>query len=92
MRVAEVLTELDKSGGNNTRPEWNRAIAMVESGQVHGVAVWNFARFSRSTKDALNALERIESAGGRVYSATESFGDDPSALSGSPPGHGAVKG
>lgn len=51
---------------------------MVESGQVKGMVVWNFARFGRSTRDALNALSRIESAGGWVYSATESFGTDPS--------------
>jgi DNA invertase Pin-like site-specific DNA recombinase len=28
---------------------------------------------SRSLKDALNSLERIEAAGGKIYSATERF-------------------
>src|SRR2546430_2861394 len=44
---------------------------MVESGQVKGIAVWNISRASRSTRDFLNAWERIEQAGGRVYSAQE---------------------
>ena len=66
LEVAEVIEELDASGGNRKRPGWNRAIAMVESGEVDGVAVWNLARFSRSVKDAPDALERIEGAGGKL--------------------------
>ena len=49
LEVVEVLEELDASGGDNTRPLWNRAIEMVESGEVAGIAVWNLSRFSRST-------------------------------------------
>ncbi len=78
LEVAEVIEELDASGGDASRPGWNRAIEMVERGEVDGIAVWNFARFSRSVKDALAALERVEGAGGRVWSATEDFGDGPS--------------
>ena len=78
LEVAEVIEELDASGGDASRPGWNRAIEMVERGEVAGIAVWNFARFSRSVKDALAALERVEGAGGRVWSATEDFGEGPS--------------
>ena len=77
LEVVEVIEELDASGGDSRRPGWNRAIEMCERGEVAGVAVWNFARFSRSVSDASRALERIEGAGARVYSATENFGDDP---------------
>src|SRR4249919_410672 len=73
LEVVEVLEELDASGGDNTRPLWNRAIEMVESGEVAGIAVWNLSRFSRSTRDFLNAWDRIEQAGGQVYSATENL-------------------
>jgi DNA invertase Pin-like site-specific DNA recombinase len=75
--VVEILEELDASGGDRSRPLWNEAIAMVERGDVGGIVVWNLSRFSRSVKDALTALERIEKAGGRLYSATEQLGDDP---------------
>ena len=78
LEVVEVIEELDASGGDASRPGWIRAIEMVERGEVAGIAVWNFARFSRSVKDALAALERVEGAGGRVWSATEDFGDGPS--------------
>ncbi len=76
--VVEVVEELDASGGNRARPGWNRAIEMVERGEADGVVVWNLARFSRSVKDALDALERIEAAGGRLWSATEQLDDSAS--------------
>jgi hypothetical protein len=75
--VVEVLEELDASGGDASREKWNEAIARVERGDVSAVVVWNLSRFSRSVRDALNALGRIEDAGGRLVSATEQFGDDP---------------
>ena len=75
LTVVEVLEELDASGGDNKRPRWNQAIEMVERGEVGGIAVWNLARFSRSVRDALNALERIEAAGGTLHSATEPVND-----------------
>jgi site-specific DNA recombinase len=75
LKVVETLRELDASGGDNTRPLWNQALAMVEQGKVQGIAVWNLSRFSRSVKDALNAIDRVEAAGGRLYSATEETGN-----------------
>lgn len=78
LTVVEVIEELDASGGDATRPGWNRAIEMVERGEVAGIAVWNLSRFSRSVKDALTALERIEGSGGKVYSATEQWDDSSS--------------
>jgi site-specific DNA recombinase len=75
LEVVEVIEELDASGGDAKRPGWNQAIEMVESGRVGGIAVWNLSRFSRSVKDALVAMERVEGAGGRVYSATEDTGN-----------------
>jgi DNA invertase Pin-like site-specific DNA recombinase len=64
LQVVEVVQELDASGGDASRPGWNRAIEMVERGEVAGICVWNFSRFSRSVRDAVNALGRIEAAGG----------------------------
>ena len=74
LRVVRWYEELDASGGDNTRPKWNEAIERVEQGKTRGLVVWNLSRFSRSVKDALNALERIESAGGRLYSEEGNLG------------------
>jgi DNA invertase Pin-like site-specific DNA recombinase len=78
LEVVEVIEELDASGGDASRPGWNRALAMVERGEVGGVVAWNYARMSRSTVDFLSAWDRVRAAGGRLYSATESTDDSPS--------------
>jgi DNA invertase Pin-like site-specific DNA recombinase len=73
----DVLEELDASGGDRTREKWNEAIRRVEDGEVGAIVVWNLSRFSRSVKDALDGLGRIEAANGRLVSATEVVTDDP---------------
>ena len=78
LEVVAVLEELDASGGDRSRPRWNEAIGMVERGEVGAVVVWNLSRFSRSVRDALDALGRIEDAGGRLVSATEQLDDSAS--------------
>ena len=74
LELVEVLPhELDASGGDASRPIWNRALGMVERGEVDGIAVWNLSRFSRSISDFLAAYERIEAAGGQLFSSVEDF-------------------
>jgi site-specific DNA recombinase len=68
LELVEVLEELDRSGGDAARPLWNQAIERVERGEVGAIVVWNLDRFSRSLIDALDALDRIEKASGRLYS------------------------
>jgi DNA invertase Pin-like site-specific DNA recombinase len=74
LRVVKWFEELDASGGDSTRPMWNEALDRVESGKTKGIVCWNLSRFSRSMRDALNALDRIEKAGGRVYSEEGNIG------------------
>jgi site-specific DNA recombinase len=75
LNLVEVLEELDASGGDNTRPKWNEALERVESGEVKALVVWNLSRFSRSVVDGLKALERVEAAGGALYSSAGDVGD-----------------
>lgn len=77
LTVVDWYEELDASGGDSSRPLWNRALDRIESKRdpVKGIAVWNLSRFSRSTIDALNALERLEAAGGALYSVANDVGD-----------------
>ena len=77
LRVIEWFEELDASGGDASRPLWNKAIGRVEKGKTEGLAVWNLSRFSRSLKDAMMTLERIEAAGGSLYSASEAYDNSP---------------
>ena len=59
------------SGGRWDRPELHRMIDQLRTGDV--VVVWKLDRLSRSLKDLLAILERIEAAGAGFRSLTESI-------------------
>ena len=59
------------SGGRWDRPELHRMIDQLRDGDV--VVVWKLDRLSRSLKDLLHILEKIEVAGARFRSVTEAI-------------------
>ena len=59
------------SGGRWDRPELHRMIDQLRNGDV--VVVWKLDRLSRSLKDLLHILEKIEVAGARFRSVTEAI-------------------
>jgi site-specific DNA recombinase len=74
LKLVGVVQELDASGGDANRPLWNEAIQKIERGEAEALVVWNLSRFSRSLRDGLNAIERIEQAGGKLYSSEGNLG------------------
>lgn len=70
-QLDEVIADLDATGRNFTRKGVQRAIEMVENAGVTVVVVWKFSRFGRDRKGWAVNLDRVESAGGRLESATE---------------------
>lgn len=71
--VTEWIEDLDESGGKWERPGFQRALEMVENGQVDGIAVAKLDRFARSLADALRAIERINQADGDLVSVADNF-------------------
>jgi DNA invertase Pin-like site-specific DNA recombinase len=67
----ERLFEDAASGGRWDRPQLQRMLDQLRTGDV--VVVWKLDRLSRSLKDLLHILEKIESAGGGFRSLTESI-------------------
>jgi DNA invertase Pin-like site-specific DNA recombinase len=57
------------SGGRWDRPELHRLLDQLREGDV--VVVWKLDRLSRSLKDLLHLLERVEGAGAGFRSLTE---------------------
>ena len=57
------------SGGRWDRPELHRALDQLRTGDV--LVVWKLDRLSRSLKDLLMILERVQSAGAGFRSVTE---------------------
>jgi DNA invertase Pin-like site-specific DNA recombinase len=83
LTLLDVYKELDVSGGKTlaARPGLSAAVAAVEAGEAEVVAAAYFDRLFRSLSTQAEAIERIESAGGRSpwTSATSRTG---------PPGNG----
>jgi DNA invertase Pin-like site-specific DNA recombinase len=59
------------SGGRWERPELHRLLDQLRIGDT--LVVWKLDRLSRSLKDRLHILERVETAGARFRSLTEAI-------------------
>jgi DNA invertase Pin-like site-specific DNA recombinase len=65
---------LDESGSRAKSRWWARldqAVEMVEAGAIDVIVVWKFSRTARHRLKWAVALDRVETAGGRLESATE---------------------
>ena len=71
LHAAEVeqLFEEKASGGRWDRPQLHRMLDQLRRGDV--VVVWKLDRLSRSLKDLLHLVERLERAGAGPRSLTE---------------------
>lgn len=67
----ERIFEEKAGGGRWDRPELHRMLDQLRQGDV--VCVWKLDRLSRSLKDLLRILERIEEAGAGFRSLTEAI-------------------
>lgn len=73
--------ELDVSGAKRSRVVLDEIVGAIEAGELAGIVVYNLSRLSRlKPRDRIELVERIEQAGGRIVSASESF--DPSTPEG----------
>ena len=63
------IFEESASGGRWDRPELHRVLGQLRAGDT--LVVWKLDRLSRSLKDLLVILERVEAAGAKFRSLTE---------------------
>lgn len=73
--LIEILPDLDLSGWFWKRRKVEQAIMRVESGEINVIVVWKISRIARDPRrlDWPIAVDRVESVGGRLESATEPF-------------------
>ena len=76
----ELVFEEKASGGRWDRPELHRLLGQLRNGDT--VVVWKLDRLSRSLKDLLMILERIDSCGAAFISSTESIDTSTAACCG----------
>jgi DNA invertase Pin-like site-specific DNA recombinase len=67
----ELMFQEKASGGRWDRPELHQLLGQLRKGDV--VVVWKLDRLSRSLKDLLLTLEKIEGAGANFQSLTEAI-------------------
>lgn len=67
----EQVFEEKASGGRWDRPELQRMLGQLRRGDI--VVVWKLDRLSRSLKDLLHIMEKVEAAGAGFRSLTESI-------------------
>jgi DNA invertase Pin-like site-specific DNA recombinase len=67
----ELIFEEKASGGRWDRPELHRLLGQLRKGDI--VVVWKLDRLSRSLKDVLLLMEKIEQAGAGFRSLTEAI-------------------
>lgn len=73
----ERMFEEKASGGRWERPQFHRALDQLRSGDVF--VVWKLDRLSRSLKDLLTIMEKIDAAGAGFCSLTEAIDTTTSA-------------
>lgn len=59
--------DLDASGGNTDRPQFQRALEMIEAGEADVFCCAYLSRFSRSLVDTVETERRIREAGGSLF-------------------------
>jgi DNA invertase Pin-like site-specific DNA recombinase len=67
----EIIFQEKVSGGRWERPELHRLLGQLRKGDV--VVVWKLDRLSRSLKDLLTLMEKIQHAGAGFRSLTEAI-------------------
>jgi len=69
--LVESFEDLDRTGRLWKRRKMEQAVRMVEQGHADVIVTWKWSRIARNRLDWALAVHRVESAGGRLESATE---------------------
>lgn len=69
--LTEVLEDIDRTGTLWRGRQMETAVQMVEDGRCAVIVVWKGSRVSRNRRDWAIAVDRVETAGGQLESATE---------------------
>ncbi|MGE0601398.1 MAG: recombinase family protein [Dehalococcoidia bacterium] len=71
--IVDVFEDVDLSAFKSKvkRPEFQRMVTMLRSGEIDGVLVWKLDRLSRQQRDFATVMEACEAHRGFVVSVTE---------------------
>lgn len=72
--IVDTVEGIDESGSRRKSAWWARldqAIARMEAGEINTIVVWKFSRTARNRLKWAIALDRVDTIGGVILSATE---------------------
>lgn len=78
-QLVQVVEDLDKSGRSWRPRRIGQLVDTVAAGELDAIVVWKWSRFARSRVDWAVHVDRVESAGGQLASATEDVDTSTSA-------------
>jgi site-specific DNA recombinase len=76
-KIVATFTDLDESGGKVSRPEFDKALELIESGEADGLIVAHLDRFMRSLSHGLDVIQRLEQNGKQLIAVDNHFDDTP---------------
>lgn len=79
--IVEWIEGIDESGSRRKSAWWARldySVAALERGEIDAILVWKFSRTARNRLRWAVALDRVDTAGGAIESATEQISPDAS--------------
>lgn len=69
--LVEIIEDAGKSGKDTNREGIQKALALIESGEVKAIIVYKLDRLSRKVVDTLTLIERVEKASSAFHSIQE---------------------
>ncbi|MFF1875969.1 recombinase family protein, partial [Kitasatospora herbaricolor] len=78
-RVVGIEEDPGVSGRTWNRPGVRRVMEMIEQREAEVIVLWKWSRLSRARLDWAVAVDKVESVGGRIESATEAMDTTTSA-------------
>lgn len=77
--LVQVVEDIDKSGRSWRPRRIGQLVDTVAAGELDTIVVWKWSRFARDRLDWAVHVDRVESAGGQLASATEDVDTSTSA-------------
>lgn len=73
VEIIDTVTDLDKSGREDTKRQIGKTIDRVRRGEAQGIVVWKVSRWGRNLVDSMLNIAELQEAGGFIASGTESL-------------------
>lgn len=75
VKIIDVVTDLDKTGREDTKRQIGKAISRVRAGEANGIVVWKVSRWGRNLIDSMMSVTELQESGGFIASATENLNE-----------------